>query len=176
VARQYFTSINSPLQLASATQITGTAEADLLGAATNAAIPTPADIGTIFRLRAGGIMTTPASGATTIIVTPRWGTTTGGTSLGASAASATVGVSQTNVPWELDGTMVIRTLGATGTAIATVVLTVATGVLASNVVAGSNGSVTINTTTAGGFFIGVTLGGSASFTMTSQFCLLETLT
>jgi len=174
--RQYFTAINSPIQTASATQITGTSEADLLGAATNAVISTPADVGLIYRLRAAGIMTTPASGATTITMTPRWGTTTGGTSLGASAASATVGASQTNVPWQLDGTLVIRSLGASGTAVASAVLTVPPAVLASQVVAGSNGNVTITTTSGGGFFIGMTLGGSASFTMTTQYCLLESLT
>lgn len=174
--RQYFDGMLSPLQTASATQITGTAEADLLGAPTNAVIPTPLDVGAVVRLRASGIMTTPASGATTIIMTPRWGTTTSGTSMGASVASATVGASQTNVPWELDGTFVCRTIGSSGSGIMSAVLTVPSAVLASNVIAGSNGAVTINTTTGGGFFIGITLGGSASFTMTSQFCLLESLT
>jgi hypothetical protein len=63
--------------------------------------------GKIYEVVAGGIITTAASG--TLILTPGIGTTSPGTTLGASGAQ-TVPVSLTNVPWHLRFSLVFRVI------------------------------------------------------------------
>jgi hypothetical protein len=67
--------------------------------------------GKVYRLSAGGIWSTGASGSLTI--TPRIGTSTGGATLGASPAQ-TVPVSVTNAAWSLDFIVVVRSVGLAG--------------------------------------------------------------
>jgi hypothetical protein len=98
--------------IANLTAISATVETALYNAAQFAPIPAnDARAGKVYLLRCGGIVSTGASG--TLTITPRIGTTTGGTTLGASGAQ-TVVVSLTNVAWVLDFTLVIRTIGAPG--------------------------------------------------------------
>ena len=67
--------------------------------------------GKVWELVCGGIWTTAATGALTL--TPRVGLTSGGITLGASAA-ITVPVSITNIPWRLEFTLQCRSLGLAG--------------------------------------------------------------
>jgi hypothetical protein len=64
--------------------------------------------GSIYCVRAGGILTTNTSG--TLIIAPQYGVL-GGTALGASVTQ-TVVVSLTNVPWYLAFDLVFRTIGS----------------------------------------------------------------
>jgi hypothetical protein len=67
--------------------------------------------GSIWTIKAGGLITTAATGALTIA--PGLGTTSPGTTLGSSIAQ-TVPVSSLSGPWFLHGTFVVRTVGAAG--------------------------------------------------------------
>ena len=66
--------------------------------------------GKIYCLRAGGIMSTGASGK--LIITPTYGGT-GGVALGVSATQTTP-INLSAVPWTLSFDLVFRTIGATG--------------------------------------------------------------
>lgn len=72
--------------------------------------------GQVFRFTMGGLITTPATG--TLIIDPSHGngasSTTGGTSMGASAAQ-TVTASLSNAPWRMEGELVYRTISAAAT-------------------------------------------------------------
>lgn len=67
--------------------------------------------GSVWTIKAGGLITTAATGALTIGV--GLGTTSPGTTLGASIAQ-TVPVSSLSGPWWLQATFVVRTVGAAG--------------------------------------------------------------
>lgn len=71
-----------------------------------------AKAGKIYRIEAGGLISTGASG--TLLITPGIGTSAPGTTLGATVNAQTVPVSLTNVPWELDAKFIVRTIGAKG--------------------------------------------------------------
>ena len=129
--------------------------------------------GQMWHLSAYGIMTTAGASQGNITITPRYGTSTSGTSLGASAATA-LAASATNVPWRLEYDFDVRSIGNAGansnvvgngwfgTTVAAI--TAATG----NVVFfGSTANVAVDTSIASGLFIGITLG-SASDTMTTM--------
>lgn len=66
--------------------------------------------GKIYIVKAGGILSTGASG--TLTITPFYGTSSG-VALGASAAQ-TVPINLTGVPWSLEFVVVFRTIGAAG--------------------------------------------------------------
>ena len=66
--------------------------------------------GKVYCVRAGGIITTAASG--TLIIAPQYGAI-GGTALGASVTQ-TVVPSLSNLPWYLCFDLVFRTIGAAG--------------------------------------------------------------
>lgn len=97
------------------------------------------------RIRAGGIVTTPAA-AGTILTTPRYGTTTGGVTLGPSVA-VTGTNSQTNVPWLIQWFMFFRSFGATATMVG--FGTLETGALARDSIFGGT-TATVDTTAASG--------------------------
>jgi hypothetical protein len=157
------------------TQVTGTAEAALWNATGAAPVPptsiaaNEARAGQIWLLHAHGVTTTPASAATTLTITPRWGTSTGGTALGASGASNTALVSRTNDPWFLEALLSVRQVGSSGSVvIGGTFSSTAIGTAAANpgqVNFGSTASVTVDTTAAAGIWMGVTLAGSASWTI-----------
>ena len=66
--------------------------------------------GKIYCIRAGGILSTGASG--TMILIPQYGAL-GGTTLGTSQ-TVTMPINMTNVPWTLEFDLVFRTIGAAG--------------------------------------------------------------
>src|SRR5258705_7657125 len=115
MSRQYFmdTLVEPPTLNPLAAAITATVETALWPTA----LFSPINIGDcragkVYKLTAGGIYSTGASG--TLILTPRVGTTTSGITLGASVTQ-TVPVSLTNEAWYLEFTLVIRTVGLAGT-------------------------------------------------------------
>lgn len=169
-ARQYFRELQEPVPLADLANIAGTAEADLLAAATWTPIAANQPrAGQLWSLTAWGVMTTSTTPGN-ITVTPRYGTSTGGTSLGASTAVALT-ASLTGLPWFLKSYMTIRSVGAAGSAVC--VGTLETQVAARDIVFGGT-TASINTTAAGGLFMGLTLG-AASVTMTTKGIAFETL-
>lgn len=70
----------------------------------------------VFKVSAWGVMTTAVTGSQTLTITPRFGTTTGGTNLGASVAAPLAAKVFTNTNWMLEMLVHFRTIGATGTA------------------------------------------------------------
>lgn len=113
MSRQYFADTLCEPPIANLTAVVATVETILWNVSNYSPIAAnDARPGKIYKLSAGGIVTTGASG--TLIVTPRVGlTVAAGITLGASGAQ-TVPVSLTNVPWELSFTMICRTVGAPG--------------------------------------------------------------
>ncbi len=87
-----------------------TAEALWIGASFTPIYANDPKAGKIYKVTAGGILSTGASG--TLILLPQYGVL-GGTTLGTSVTQ-TVVVSLTAVPWYLEFTLVFRTIGAAG--------------------------------------------------------------
>jgi hypothetical protein len=131
--------------------------------------------GRIYRVTAGGIMSFAATG--TLTITPRFGLTTGGTTMGASVAQTTPGVT-TNQAWYLEFTMVCRTVGAAG-ANSTVIGTGSfqsngTGTAGTGVGLSFGGtSATVDISVATGITIGWTL--SVAGTVTPQWVTMQSL-
>lgn len=171
--------LDGAIMLANQTAITGTSETAMFSVAQYSGFAAnQLRAGQIWRLTAFGIMTTAGASPGNITITPRFGTSTSGTSLGASAATALV-TSASNVAWRLEYDLIVRTIGNAG-ANSTVVgnghfhttiaaIAAATG---NDVPFGSTASVSVDTSVASGLFIGVTMG-SASDTMTCMGVMLE---
>jgi hypothetical protein len=87
-----------------------TAEALWLGSQYTPIFANVARAGSIYCVRAGGIMSTGASG--TLILIPQYGLI-GGTTLGTSQ-TVTVPINMTAVAWTLEFDLFFRTIGATG--------------------------------------------------------------
>lgn len=168
MSRQYFCDLICEPPIANQTAVTATTETGLWNVPQFSAIA--ADDGRpskAYRLEAGGILSTGASG--TLVITPRFGTSTAGITLGASQAQ-TVPINLTNVPWYLVMNLTVRTKGAPGansTMIGTGSLT-APGAAAT---AGSGlcvcfggTSAAIDLSLAAGLFIGWTLSVAGSCT------------
>jgi predicted Kef-type K+ transport protein len=128
-------------------------------------------VGKAYRLMAGGIVSTSAS-ASTLIISPFFGTTTAGIALGASGGGVgqNMVVSLTNVPWFLHFVLIVRTVGAPGansTVMGTGVWNCqgATGTIASNntlTFGGTSGTVDLSVES--GICIGWTLSVAGSCT------------
>lgn len=172
---QLFIEPLSPIMMADGTTITGTAEASLWpiqfsSFAANFLHKAQQHL----EFCAWGVATTPASAATTATVTPRWGTTTGGTALGASAASATVTANKTNVPFYVTGNLICRSVLAGATSVI-----VGGGDFVCDQIAipgicwGGTVVSSVDVSAAGGYWVGLTLGGSASFTMTVRALVIK---
>jgi hypothetical protein len=152
--------------------ITGTAEVGLFPASEYTSWgPKQLRPGQVWVLSCFGIGTTPGSGQGNITLQPRFGTTTGGSDLGASAATA-LAASATDKFWTLDYTLEIRSAGKPGANSHVVGGGVFTAAVA--LIAASTGNVvpfcstaakSVDLTVAAGLFMGITLG-SASDTMT----------
>jgi hypothetical protein len=170
VSRQYFRDApyTDPV-LANQTAITATTETILLPAQFIGIPANDIRTGKVYKLDAHGIMSTGASG--TLTLTPRWGTTTSGTSLGASQAQ-TVVINLTNVPWTIQGWIYCRgPLGAAGANTPVVVHgflqaagAAGTAGSAIEVMFGSTASVNVDASIAAGFQIGWTLSVAGSCT------------
>lgn len=133
-----------------------------------------------WKLTVGGIASTAGSSPGNITITPRFGTSTSGTALGASAATALV-ASASSVPWMLEALLTVRSVGNPGANSKVICygrLTAPVAMIAAatgNVVPfGSTAGVSVDLSVAAGFFIGVTLG-SASDSMTVMDVILESL-
>jgi hypothetical protein len=119
--------------------------------------------GRFYILRSGGVITTTTANAT---VTPRFGTTTGGVTFGASAAVALT-ASQTGVAWTLDLRCFIRSCGTA----ASTVTAVATGQFTMGTMAMNFGGLTITTgdnSITAGLFVGWTFS-AASQSITPKY-------
>jgi hypothetical protein len=181
-ARVYYRQYQEPAgftMIASQTAIAGTSEV-LLWPYQFTAIPAQALVpGQQIEVTAWGIMSTAASAEGTFTINPRWGTTTGGVTLGLSDTSITLPASLSNVPWYLKFSATVRTVSDTATS-STVVgagFLVSTGL--STATAGGTsimgGTVaTVDTVSSQGLVFGVTLG-SASDGMTTQGIAIEAL-
>jgi hypothetical protein len=109
MARQYFPDLANDPPLVTPTALVSTSIEDLWPAAQWTPInANEARPGKVYSVRAGGIWSTGASG--TLIISPLINTVT----LGASQTQ-TVPVSMSNVPWRIEGELVIRTIGVAGT-------------------------------------------------------------
>lgn len=168
MSRQYFADLLAEPPIANLTAVTATSETGLWNVPLYS--PIPADDGKPSRtycMKAGGIISTGASG--TLTITPRFGTTTGGVSLGASVAQ-TVVINLTNQPWFMEFNLTVRTKGAPGNN-STVI---GTGCFCTAGAAASAGSAlsvafggtsgTVDLSLAAGIFIGWTLSVAGSVT------------
>lgn len=165
--------------VAAPTAITGTAEA-LLWPAPFTFIPAGfLNAGKTLHLSAWGRMTTAGSTPGNLTLTGRYGTTTGGTSLGASAASALV-AAQTNITWRAELDLTCYTPGTAGTAqfFGMFYVGLTTGVLSAGspimIPASAAATTTIDTTTAQGLLLDATLG-AAGDTMQTMFLAFESV-
>lgn len=173
--------LDGAICLANQTAITGTAEAAMFPVAQYSGFAAnQLRAGQIWHLTAFGILTTAGASPGNLTVTPRFGTSTSGTSLGASAATA-FSTSASNVAWRLEYDLIVRTIGNAG-ANSTVVgnghfHTTVAAIAASvgnDIPFGSTASVSVDTSIASGLFIGITMG-SASDTMTALGVMLESI-
>lgn len=179
MSRQYFEDLpNEPLNIANSAVSFATSELALFPNVSQIAIPA-GDVrpGKVWRLTAAGIWTPPATG--TMIITPRWGTTTSGVTLGASGAQ-TLAVPPAASAWWLTGLMMCRTVGLSGansTFIAQGLFSAqgAIGTAGSTIQVAFGGTQTsAGDPTLGGFFIGITFSVTAS-SMTPQIVCLQSL-
>jgi hypothetical protein len=178
MSRQYFQDLLADPPSANLTAITATVETGLW----SVPIWTPvnaldARAGKVYKVTAGGIMSTGASG--TLTITPRWGTTTGGLSLGASVAQ-TVPINLANVPWYLEFNLVFRAIGtaaSTSTCVGSGFFkgpgAAATAGNTLGLTMGGTIVTTADTTTAQGIFIGWTLSVAGS--VTPQYAFIQSL-
>jgi hypothetical protein len=172
---QLFVEPMQPIMMVDGTQITGTTEASVW----------PIEYSSVAagflhkaqqhqEICAWGVTTTPASAATTCTVTPRWGTSTAGSALGASAASATVTASKTNVPWYLTANNLCRSIGTGATSV--IVLGgdfICDQIAIPGLCFGGTVLSTVDKSAASGLWFGATLAGSASWTLTARALLVK---
>lgn len=98
-------------QVANGTALVSTsAEALWIGATFTPIFANDPKAGKIYTVKAGGILSTGASG--TLILIPQYGVL-GGTTLGTSQ-TVTVPINMSNVAWRLEFDLVFRTIGAAG--------------------------------------------------------------
>lgn len=167
--------------LANQTAVTGTSEVAMFPVTQYAGFaPNQLRAGQVWHLTLFGIMTTAGASQGNITITPRYGTTTGGTALGASAATALV-ASASSVPWRLEYDLIVRSIGNAGTnsnVVGNGFFTTTPAAIAAStgqmVMFGSTANVAIDTTISSGLFMGVTMG-SASDTLTTLGVMLESL-
>lgn len=173
----FYVDSRTPFLVADQTPVTGTGEA-LLWPFHYTALP--ADYfwaGKMVQITAMGKITTAASSPGNLTLTIRYGTTTGGTSLAASGATA-LGTSKTNITWQAEVWVACRATGA-GTAGSLIAFGAFSydgagavfSTAANNPMMVPNSApaaVGVDTTTAQGIILDATLG-SASDSMTVQF-------
>lgn len=174
--------------IADATQVTGTSET-VLWTQDKANTALPANYfgnivgqpGKTVKLTVAGKITTAASSPGNFTLTLRYGTTTGGTSLAASAATALT-TSKNNITWCAECYVTCRAIGSTGSLLGwgrffcdgagNIFSTAANMPLLFP--ASSPAGTSVDTTAAGGIVLTATLG-SASDLMTAQWLTLEAL-
>lgn len=173
--------MDGAIMLNNQTDITGTSEVGMFSVAQYSGWAAgQLRAGQVWHLTAFGVCDTPGASQGNITITPRFGTSTSGTSLGASAATA-LAASATNAPWRLEYDLVVRSIGNAGAnsnvvgngkfEAAVALIAASTGNV---VVFGSTANVAVDLSVASGLFIGVTMG-SASDSMTTMGVALESL-
>jgi hypothetical protein len=173
--------MDGAIALADQTAVTGTSEAGLWPAAQYTAFTANSlRAGQVWYATAFGVGTTASASQGNITLTPRYGTTTGGTSLGASSATALV-ASASNAPWKIEYMLVVRSVGLAGANSSVVgngcfspaqaLVAASTG---SQIMFGSTAGVSVDLSVAAGLFMGITLG-SASDSFKTLFVGLESL-
>jgi hypothetical protein len=181
MSRQYFQDVLVDPPLADLTTVTAITETGLWLPALYTPVPAFGQngptAGKIYRVTAGGIWSTGASG--TLTITPRYGLTTAGVSLGASAAQ-TVPVSVAGQAWTLEFTLVFRaisTTAASSTCVGTGVFwaqgTIGTAGTGTNVSFGGATVTTADTTINNGLFFGWTLTVAGS--VTPKYAFIQAL-
>lgn len=174
MSRQYFQDVLVDPPSANLTAVVATTETGLwsvpIWTPVNAGDPRA---GKIYKVTAGGIMSTGASG--TLTITPRWGTSTSGGSLGASVAQ-TVPINLTAVPWILEFFLAFRAIGTAASTSTCVghgsfrsAGAAATAGSTLGLAFGGTALTTADTTTAQGIFIGWTLSVAGSVTPQTVF-------
>lgn len=173
--------LDGAISLADQTAITGTSEAGLWPTAQYTGwSANQLRSGQVWCCTAFGVITTAGASPGNITLTPRYGTSTGGTSLGASAATA-LATSASNAIWNLTYLFVVRSVGLAGANsnvvgngefnAAVAAIAASTG---NSIPFGSTGNVAVDLSIAAGLFMGVTLG-SASDSMKTLGVFLESL-
>lgn len=175
--RQVFSAVINNPPIANLTAVTATSETALWDTATYSPILAGTALpGKMWRLTAGGIMSFASTG--TLTITPRWGTSTSGTTMGASVVALTTPGATTGHPWHLEFTACCRTVGAPGSN-STVIGTgfFVTGIPSAGSLQGTQvfggTSATVDVSVASGICIGWTL--SVAGTVTPQWVCLEEL-
>lgn len=141
----------------------------------------PPSAGQVFRFAMGGLMTTPTAG--TLIISayhgPGTSTTVFGTNMGASTAQNYV-PSLTNTLWRLEGEIVYRTISPLSTASTawlvgtfTSVGAIATAGSSVNILFGSTGPVSVDTSTLGGAGLFGSLNFNFTFSVTAASISVE---
>jgi hypothetical protein len=177
MSRQYFQDTLAEPPIANLTAVTATTETALWSAAQYTPIAAgDCRPGKIYKVSAGGIMSFAATG--TLIITPRFGLTTGGVTMGPNVVAVTTPGATTAHPWTLEFNVVCRTIGAAGansSVIGTGFFIAGTPGAAGSAVAVSFGgtSAAVDTTIASGITIGWTL--SVAGTITPQYAVIQSL-
>lgn len=167
MSRQYFREILGDLPAANQTTVTG---GTTIAALWDAASLTPlaanqARVGQLYKVTAFGVMTQAVTGSQTATFTPIFGTTTGGTSLGASIAGPLEAKVFTNTQWVAQMYVYFRSVGSSGLAACSgnIEALPFVGVAAGTVEGGtypfgtaSTTLTTVNTTAASGLLLAVT--------------------
>lgn len=176
-ARQYFEELREPLADANFAAVTGvTVETALWpvnpwsGFGANELRP-----GQLWRVYAFGIITTSTAPGN-LTITPRYGTTTGGITFGASSAEALT-ASLSNIPWFLQGVMLVRSTSTPTTAGSGNIVfggTFESKIVARDMVFGGTVITTADTTIASGLFIGVT-PGATTVQITPQAVVMKSM-
>ena len=113
MSRQYFSDINAESPIAALTAVTATSETKLWDVATYTPIHAyEGKVGKMWELMACGIISFTST--STLVVTPRIGTTTSGITLGVSPTQNGPGSTVTNSPFLLTGLLIQQTMGAAG--------------------------------------------------------------
>jgi hypothetical protein len=166
MSRQYFADVLCDPPSVALTTITATSETVLVATMNTPIGANEPRAGKIYRLTVGGTLTTGTAG--TLIITPRYGLTIGGTALGASPTQNYI-PSITAAPFIFEYTLVFRTcsMAASGsTCVGSGVFVsggaVATAGSCTTVLCSSTASVTVDTTVTSGLWIGITLSVTPS--------------
>lgn len=177
MSRQYFMDTLNDPPIANLTAVVATSETALWNPSNYTPInANDARPGKIYKVTAGGIMSFASTG--TLLITPRWGLTTAGITMGANVTAVTTPGVTTNTPWTLEFVCICRTVGAPG-ANSTVIGTgkFVTGNLgtAGTAVAFAFGgtSATVDVSIATGICIGWTL--SVAGTVTPQYAFIQSM-
>lgn len=157
--------VDGAICLADQTAVTGTSEAALFSVAAYTGWgANQLRAGQKWKLTVYGIGTTPGASQGNITITPRFGTSSSGTSLGASAATA-LAASATNKSWLLEQWLTVRQVGNPGAnskVISYGKMTTDVGLIAASTgnsfAWGSTASVSVDLSVASGLYIGITLG------------------